>query len=238
MRGVAARERSVAAPGAHRGGACARRRAAMDRAGACGSAMRVAQDALEMRGIVRMHELARARQVEIVEAREPEPQRGRAQAARATAPARRGQRAHRLVGADERLDELGNKCAARVAVAIDAPVVDGDREIVGEEVGRGEPEVDDARHPGADEQHVVAEQVAVDRRTRQRDLAVTRLKLDLGGEQRIAFGVEVWAHRTRRLAPPAGAAPVGEASAIGRARRRAGGRARRRPRRSARHPAR
>ena len=39
----------------------------------------VAQDALEVRGVVRVHELARARQVQVVEPRQPEAQRGGAQ---------------------------------------------------------------------------------------------------------------------------------------------------------------
>ena len=142
----------------------------------------VSQDSLEMRGILGVHELAGPRQVEIVETRQPEPKRGRAQERGPLRTFVAFERAHRLVPADERLDQLRDKCPARVACANNAPIVDGNGEIVGEEVGGGESEVDDARHPGALEQHVVAEQVAVDRRARQCPLAVTCLKFDLGGE--------------------------------------------------------
>ena len=59
-----------------------------------------------MRGVVRMHELAGARQMEIVEPRQPEAQRGGAQQRGPLRALVRRQRPHGVVRADERGDEL------------------------------------------------------------------------------------------------------------------------------------
>ena len=78
----------------------------------------VAQDALEVRGVVRVHELAGARQVQVVEPRQPEAQRGGAQQRRPLRALVRRQRPHRVVGADERGDELGDERAGVRALAM------------------------------------------------------------------------------------------------------------------------
>src|SRR5262245_15881965 len=136
-----------------------------------------------MRRIVRVNELARPRQMQIVEAREPEAQR---RGTKQRGPLRAlvgGKLAHALVRAGQRIDELGNERAGVGTVVDDAPVVDGYREIVCKEVGRREAEVDDARDAITLEQHVVAKEIAMDRAARRPDLAESRQELELGGEQ-------------------------------------------------------
>ena len=101
--------------------------------------------------------------------------------------------------------------------ACDAPVVDGDREVVGEEIGGGEAEVDDARRRAR-------------RRTarcRRRDRRGSRpcgslpwpkpvWNLSSACEQFAACdAVEVRPHGARRLSPPGRTAPIGEARTIG-----------------------
>ena len=63
------------------------------------------------------------------------------------------------------------ECAGRV---VDAPVVAGDREVEHEGVDAGEVEVDDPANRRAVEQHVVAEQVGMDRARGQRAGGVAR----------------------------------------------------------------
>ena len=122
------------------------------------------------------------------------------------------QRTRRVVRRYHRRRERGVESAVGVA---SAPVVDGDREVVREEIGRREAEVDDARHAIAGEQHVVAEEIAVDRALGQLAAAEAGLELDLGVEQRRLRGVETRLDRACGLAPPRGSAAIGQARAIG-----------------------
>ena len=140
----------------------------------------VAQDPLEVGGIVRVRELARARKVQVVQPRQPEAQRRRAQQRWPGFALVRRQRAQRVVRGDHRVHERGRE---RRVVA-HAPVVHGDREVVREEVGGGEAEVDDPRDAAAGEQHVVAEEVAVNGALRQLAAAESGLEPDLRVEQR------------------------------------------------------
>src|SRR5690606_18962409 len=63
-----------------------------------------------------------------------------------------------LVGGEQR-PRLGD---VERPVRLEAPGVEADRDVVGEGVGAGEVEVDDAGHPVAEEEHVVGKQVGVD----------------------------------------------------------------------------
>ena len=148
----------------------------------------------------------------VVQARQPEAQRGGPQQRRPRFALVRRQRAHRIVRRDHRGRELVDKAAVDVA---GAPVVDGDREVVREEIGRREAEVDDARHPIAGKQHVVAEEIAVDRALGQLAAAESGLKFDLAVEQRHLRGVETRLDRACGLAPPRRSAAIGQARAIG-----------------------
>jgi hypothetical protein len=129
-----------------------------------------AQHALEVLGIVRVGEFAWARQVHVVQTREPEAQRAQAQQQRPRFALVVGERAHRLVRCQQRRGAL----RLEFAFGIDAPVVDRYRQVVGERVGRGEAEVDDPRQFVADEQRVVAERVAADRACGNRRRAIFR----------------------------------------------------------------
>src|SRR5205085_5693642 len=95
-----------------------------------------------------------------------------------------------------------------------APVVDCDRKIVGKRIGCGEAEIDDTGDAGRVEQYVVAEQVSVNRSTRQLGLRKSRLESDFGGHQRLLLGAQKRPHRPRGLTPPSGAASIGESWAI------------------------
>ena len=171
-----------------------------------------AQDALEVRRIVRVHELARARQVQVVEPRQPEAQRRRAQQRRpclALLGAAAG--APRRTPPAARVPVPGSSAA----IGGHAPVVDGDRQVVGEEIGGREAEVDDARHRGRRRR-------ARCRRTGRhgsRPWAACRGRSPSGSgfprrAARPGRRSRNDAHRARRLAPPRRAAPVGEARAV------------------------
>src|SRR5213075_692613 len=81
-------------------------------------------------------------------------------------------------------------------------------------VGRGETEIDDPRDAAIDEEHVIAEEVAMDRSTRQSRLGETRLALELAGKERVLFRRQQTANGARRLPPPCRSAPIGEPSAV------------------------
>jgi len=97
-----------------------------------------------------------------------------------------------------------------VGAAGHAPVVDGDREVVGEEVRRGETEIDDSGDAAAGKQDIVAEEIAVNRAFRQLALAEACLEFHFACEQLVLIGRNERTHCARGLAPPRGAAPVGE----------------------------
>src|SRR5437899_1362965 len=115
---------------------------------------------------------------------------------------------------DQRLDALGIELALAVTILPHAPIVDGDREIVGERIGRGKTEVDDAGDAAVDKEYVVAEQVAMDRSTRQSRFRETGLALELAGKERVLFRREQPANGARRLPPPGGSAPIGESPPV------------------------
>src|SRR5690242_7512371 len=98
------------------------------------------QNALELLRIVRVRELSGARQMEVIEARQPEAQCGGAQQRGPLRMLVRIERPHRFVRAYELFAAVR---VERAAVVDDAPVVGGDGEVVSEEVGRGEAEIDD-----------------------------------------------------------------------------------------------
>ena len=108
------------------------------------------------------------------------------------------QRPPRVVRRDHRRRRIRRR--RRACSAGDAPVVDGDGEVVGKEVGRREAEVDDAGDAAVAKQHVVAEEVAVDRAFGQLAAAEPGLELEFRVEQRDLVGVEV---RPSPRAPPA-----------------------------------
>ena len=93
---------------------------------------------------MRVRQLARTRQMQIVEPRQPEAQSRRTQQARPLGALLEVERTHAIVCGDERTRSLGIERAGIGAVALDAPIVDRDRDVVGESVGGSEAEIDDA----------------------------------------------------------------------------------------------
>ena len=102
----------------------------------------VTQDTLELDRIVRVRKLSGTRQIQIVQSRDPEPQRRRTQERRPLRAFAVGQRSHRVVGAGQRVDFFRIK--GSLVVSKEAPIVHRDREIVRKKIGRRETEVDDA----------------------------------------------------------------------------------------------
>ena len=99
----------------------------------------VAQYALEDAGIVRGGQLAGARTMQVVEAREPETERRRAQQRRPHCTLVGRNPAQRVVRADHRRDPLGIQRAGIRSRCGHAPVVDRDRQVV--ERGRRSPRI-------------------------------------------------------------------------------------------------
>lgn len=100
-----------------------------------------AQDALEMAGVVRFEHLGRARQMKIIQARDPEAVGARAQHIAPMAVFFDGERAHGLVRAQQ---GLGARLIELAGGEVDAPVVDGDRDVEQPLVAAGEIEVEEA----------------------------------------------------------------------------------------------
>ena len=101
-----------------------------------------------------------------------------------------------------------------------APVVDGDGDVEQQGVETGEVEVDDAADAHAAvgfgvPQHVVAEQVGVDRSAGQRGELDRGLAGDLGVEQGLLVGGQEGTHDLGRGRAPGGAARVVLATAVG-----------------------
>ena len=141
----------------------------------------VAQDALEVFRIMRVHQFPGARQVQVVQPGKPEAQSRRAQQRRPRGALVGGQRPDGVVGGDQRLRAFGVDGLA--SGVVDAPVVDGDGEVIGVKVRRGKSEVDDSRDAPVMKQNVVAEEVAVDGALGQLAAAEARLELEFGVEQ-------------------------------------------------------
>ena len=90
--------------------------------------------------IMRVRQFTWSRQVQIVQTRQPEAERGEPEEKRPHFALVVGQWPHCLIGVDQRVYPAWIK----LALGIDAPVVDSDREVVGECVGGREAEVDDS----------------------------------------------------------------------------------------------
>lgn len=176
-----------------------------------------------MAGVVRLEHLGRARQVEIVQARHPEAVRTGAQHVAPVATFLGRERPDGLVRAQQRIGARDVEYAGR---EVDAPVVDGHRDVEQPLVAAREVEVEEAAEAyvvtGAGrrvrEQHVVAEQVAMAWPGRQRRIVVRReeagLVRELAFEQR-ALRVRDERHDGRYvLLPPRQAAQVRLAARI------------------------
>ena len=72
-------------------------------------------------------------------------------------------RPHCGIGVEERAGPDG----IELAFGVNAPVIDGNRDVVEQGIGAGEIKINDAGHGGAGKQHVVAKQVGVDGPARQ-----------------------------------------------------------------------
>ena len=166
-----------------------------------------------MRRVVRRQQLGGTRPVQVVEPRDPEAQRGGAQDGAPAGVLVVGQRAHRVIGVDHRLR------ARRVEGAgglVDAPVVHRHGEVEQPDRAAGEVEVDQAADPlaagRAVDQHVVPEQVGVDRPGRE--LLETRaakervLEDDLLGEHVERVVGQEALEPGHRFLPPADATQV------------------------------
>src|SRR6185312_10113579 len=76
--------------------------------------------------------------------------------------------------------------------------------------GFGKTEIDDSGNAAAGKQDIVAEEIAVNRAFRQLALAEACLEFHFACEQLVLIGRNERTHCARGLAPPRGAAPVGE----------------------------
>src|ERR1700754_5008752 len=106
----------------------------------CDALQALAKNALEMARVVRFEQLGRARHVEIIQARYPETVRARTQHIAPMAIFLRCERPDGLVRAQQRFDARVVEAAGR---QIDAPVVDGDRDVEQSLVAAGEIEVEE-----------------------------------------------------------------------------------------------
>src|SRR5438477_6509645 len=131
-----------------------------------------------------MGELARSRNVQVIQTRQPEAQCSCTEQRSPQFSLVGSQRPRFVVRADERPDALRVEMTGTRSIGLKAPVVDSDREIVGERIGRRKTEIDNAGKFLPDEEHVVAKKIAVDRRPRQLSLGESSLVLELRGDQR------------------------------------------------------
>ena len=109
--------------------------------GCHGASRRCTQHALEVVGIVRLQQHRVARQVHVPQAREPEAERAGAHQRRQQADLGALERAHALVGLDQRLGAVFGEPAR---LEVDAPVVEGDGDVEQQAVDAGEIEVEHA----------------------------------------------------------------------------------------------
>ncbi len=133
----------------------------------------LAQHTLKVPRVVRLQSLSGAGQIKVVQARDPEAQRGGLDQYRPGAVFGFGKGAHLGVGFQP---GLGFFQIQGTAQAVDTPVVHGHGHVKQPGVATGKVKVDDAAHlgrfGGAGKQHVVAEQVAVGRALRQGAIGV------------------------------------------------------------------
>src|SRR5690606_18952964 len=115
------------------------------------------EDALEPRRVLRRDDLGRTRKVQVEQARQPETQGRRTQHRRPCVELRWLERTYAPIGVEHRVETRG----VELRIVVDAPVVDGDREIEEPGLEAREPEVDDAGQlrgrRGRIEEDVVAE---------------------------------------------------------------------------------
>jgi hypothetical protein len=123
------------------------------------------EHALKMRRVVRFQDLGPARQVQVPESGSPEAQGGGTHQRRHQPDLGALQRAHGVVGGNQRAGAYLHQPAG---VEVDAPIVQADRDVEEPGVDPGEIEVEEPRELVALEHDVVAEQVGVDRAARQR----------------------------------------------------------------------
>ena len=133
--------------------------------------------------IVRVHQHAGAWQMKIVQSREPEAQRGRAQHHRPRRALKRRPGPRRLVRAKQRRHALGLE--RRVVSDIgEAPIVRADGDVVEQAIDAGEVEIDHAGDAARlVEERVVAKEVAMHRSARQVGKALRRVEGELRVEQ-------------------------------------------------------
>src|SRR5207245_2266487 len=157
-----------------------------------------------------MRELAGSGKIKIVEPRQPETKRSRAQQNRPHAALVGIEHTNAIVRADHRRDACRVESASPRFVVHRAPVVDCNRKVVGEGVGGGKAKIDDSGDSLTVEKNVIAEEVAMDRAPRKLHLCEARLEPYFRRQESILLRCEERAHRTRGLARPAGTASVGE----------------------------
>ena len=167
------------------------------------------QDALEVAGVVRRQHFGVARQVKIIQPRQPEAQRAGAQHRLPGFLLAGGKWPHRVVGGQHGLQP---RSIERAAVQVDAPVVDGHRQVEQPGVAAGEIEIEESGQARAVEHHVVAEQVGMHRPVGQRLINAGGgegfLEIDFRAQQRLPFRIQVRQHRRQRFVPPGEAAQV------------------------------
>jgi len=134
----------------------------------CDAGQALAQNALEMAGVVRLEQLGRARQIKIIQARHPETVRACPQHVAPMMVFFDGERTHGLIRAQHR---LGTRVIELAGGEVHAPVVDGHRHVEQPLVAAGEVKIEEAAEPhfvagvgrGVREHRVVAEQIGVAR---------------------------------------------------------------------------
>src|SRR5258706_10479143 len=119
--------------------------------------------ALEMTRVLGVRELALARQVQIVQARYPETQRGGAQHYRPCVEFDFRKWPYFTVSAEQRSGTL----AIEYCIGRNAPVVDRNSAVIEQSVVACKIEIDDAADSLTVPQHVVAEQIGMDYAARQ-----------------------------------------------------------------------
>ena len=128
-----------------------------------------------MLGVVRMHELARAREMEIKQAREPEAKCSGAQQRGPCLMLGPRKRPHRRVFGEKSRDKGWLEYA--IPGGIDkAPVVRTDRDVEQQHIDAREVVVEHAAQAPVVERGIVTEEVAVDRAPRQLGKAMPRLE--------------------------------------------------------------
>ena len=113
--------------------------------------------------VLRLHQRARRHVEEVDQPRQQEAQRRAARQQRQRILLGVRQLALAAVGVEQRA-RLGD---VEGTIDLEAPGVEADRDVIGEDVVAGEREVDQPRQPLAEEEHVVRKQVGMDHAVRQ-----------------------------------------------------------------------